>query len=474
MDREQYEKLEKTQLVEIILRMQEELKIYAARIAELESRLNTHSGNSSIPPSKNPLDKRKPKSLRPKSANPPGGQKGHKGSGLKLDREPDKILEHKAEVCANCGTDLTGVECVCSNISNVIDVTIAVTITQHRQMMSECPTCGEINEGNMPNEANHAMVYGAGIRAVVVLLSNYACVSMKKISQILKDIFGVPISTGTIANINASFAKMSQPILEEIKAWLLGVPLIQKDETGMNMNGKQWWLHTASTNDVTYMTAHPKRGAEGIDDNIDLEDYVGIILHDFWASYFRYKKCLHAMCCAHLLRELEWVAENCGHEWASKMIELLLEMKKVKEEYLDAEKFELSRYYVNKFARLYNEIIALGEKEAPHKAKSRKQTKQRNLLVRFIKYKNEITLFAHNFNVPFDNNLSERDIRNAKVKDKVSGAFRSESGLKNFAKISSVLGTAKKQGLSAFGTIKNIIIGAISSLGQMMKLEATE
>jgi transposase len=341
-------------------------------------------------------------------------------------------------------------------------------------MKSICPVCGVTNKGDMPKEANHSMAYGAGLRAFVVLLSNYACVSMNKINQILTDVFGIPMSTGTIANTNASFAQNSKSVLDEIKVRTLDTPLIHKDESGMNMNGKTWWIHTSSTAESTYITAHPKRGNEGIDDNVELEDYMGIILHDFWVSYFRYKKCLHAMCCAHLLRELNWVTDNTNQTWSAKMCALLCEMKIVKEKYLETGKFELSRYYVNKFAQEYSEIICLGETEAPRIADSRKQTKPRNLLDRFINYKDEITLFAYNFNVPFDNNLAERDIRNAKVKHKVSGAFRSEDGIKNFAKISSILGTATKQGLSAFATIKGIISGSVSSLFQTMNQSATE
>jgi transposase len=473
MDRNQLESLEKGQLIEIILLLTEELKALTVTVSELEGRLNTNSGNSSKPPSQDGFDKPSPKSLRTKSGKKPGGQKGHKGSGLKLQREPDEVKEHKPEYCHNCGMDLTGISCVCVKTSNVIDFKVEVRIISHRQMKGNCPACGTVNIGEMPKEAGHSMIYGSGLRAFVVLLSNFACVGMKKISKILSDVFGISLSTGTIANMNAGFAEKSVPILQEIQTKMLRSPLLHKDESGMNMNGKNWWLHTSSTPELTYITAHPKRGKEGIDDNGVLDEYTGVLVHDFWASYFKYEKCLHAMCNAHLLRELNWVTDNTLQKWASRMSALLCEMKRIKEDYLEAEKFELSRYYVNKFAKEYIDIITLGETEAPYNPTSRKQTKPRNLLERFINYQAEITLFAHNFNVPFDNNLAERDIRNAKVKQKVSGAFRSDTGIGNFAKASSIIGTATKQKLSVFDTIKGIINGTVSSLFHK-KLSATE
>jgi transposase len=473
MDKKQLESLEKSQLIDIIILMTKEIERLTAKVSELEGRLNTNSGNSSKPPSQDGFDKPAPKSLRTKSGKKPGGQKGHKGAGLKLCREPDEVIEHKAEHCQNCGINLTGVTCTCVKTSNVIDFRIEVRIIAHRQMKSVCPVCGTENRGEMPKEASHSMAYGSGLRGFVVLLSNYACVGMKKIREILSDVFGIPLSTGTIANINAGFADNSIPILQEIQEKMLNSPLLHKDESGMNMNGKNWWLHTSSTPELTYITAHPKRGKEGIDDNGILDDYTGILVHDFWASYFKYEKCLHAMCNAHLLRELNWVTDNTPQKWASRMGTLLCEMKRVKEDYLEAEKFELSRYYINKFSQEYADIIALGETESPRNPDSRKQTKPRNLLERFINYQSEITMFARNFNVPFDNNLAERDIRNAKVKQKVSGAFRSDEGIKNFAKTSSIIGTATKQKLSVFDTIKGIIAGTVSSLYHK-RLGATE
>ncbi|MCL2814053.1 MAG: transposase [Oscillospiraceae bacterium] len=181
------------------------------------------------------------------------------------------------------------------------------------------------------------------------------------------------------------------------------------------------------------------------------------MVHDFWAPYFKYGESTHAMCCAHLLRELKWVAENTRQKWAGEMAELLREMKLAKENCQRDGQNALPEPLAEQFARRYAEILGLGDIEAPYDYSSKKQHKSRNLLERFIDHMDEITRFAHHFVVPFTNNCAERAIRNAKVKQKVSGAFRSHLGIHNFATISSIIGTAAKQGLSVFDSLKNIL-----------------
>jgi transposase len=245
--------------------------------------------------------------------------------------------------------------------------------------------------------------------------------------------------------------------MAEIKERVMESAVLNADETGMSVNGEQWWLHNASTSEMTYITAHRKRGAEGIDAGGVMPDYVGVVVHDFWAPYFKYSDSTHAMCCAHLLRELKWVTENTSQKWADEMATLLIKMKLVKEGCQQKGQNELTKYYSKQFARRYAEILMLGDSEIPYKQNSKKQPKARNLLERFIDYQDQITLFAHDFIVPFTNNQAEQDVRNAKVKQKVSGCFRSDDGIANFAKISSIIGTAAKQGLSVFNTLKDWI-----------------
>jgi len=454
MERKELEKLEKEQIIDLFI---ETVNALTRRIEKLETELKTNSSNSSKPPSSDGYNK--PKSSRKKSGKKVGGQPGHKGDGLKIERVADEIIEHKTGICSNCGADISGVACVCSDTRNVIDFNIEVKIIRHKQMTTICPNCGAKNLGKMPVEASRSACYGAGLRAFSALLSNYACVSMGKIKNIFSDVFGIKLSTATIANINKDFSHKSEPILRRIKEAVHASPTINSDETGINVNGGNWWIHTASTPTLTYMTAHAKRGNEGIDDNGALIGYTGNVVHDCLKAYFKYQDCIHALCNAHLLRELQWVCDYTSQSWAVQMIDLLLKMKSVKERYIESEKSEISCYYTRKFADEYTAIVELAKTEVPFNTESKKQHKSYNLLERFIKYQNEITLFLKNFEVPFDNNQAERDIRNVKNKEKVAGTFRSEDGVKGFAKLSSIIGTTVKQGKVVFDTLVDIASG---------------
>ena len=458
MKREELEALEKGALVELVLAL-------VAKVAELEARLNQNSSNSSKPPSSDPPWMR-PQTKRTKAGKKPGGQPGHKGHGLAINREPDEIVELRAANCGRCGAGLSGEEGDCRNIRYLIDIRIRTVITAFKQMESICPDCGAENLAAFPPGVTGTKQYGNGVRAISVLLTNYAMVGVDKTQRIMSDVFDVPLSAGTIVNMAKDCAAKSEPLLSEVAGRLKCADVLHNDETGIRVNGKRYWLHTASNREATYNTVSPKRGQEGIDGNGVLKGFSGTAVHDCWQSYFKYDNCDHALCNAHLLRELTAVTENTEQKWAGQMKELLLEMKRVTEQYKEAGKKGLSGYYNRKFTEEYDRIAQLGESENPLREGSRNRSKSRCLLDRFIKYHAEICRFASDFRVPFDNNQAERDIRNAKVKQKVSGGFRTDGGVENFSKISSVIGTAVKQGMSAVQTVSGIVSGKLSSLFQ--------
>lgn len=463
MKREELEVLDKGALVELVLALTATVSELAAKVAELEARLNQNSSNSSKPPSSDPPWMR-PQAKRTKTGKKPGGQPGHKGHGLAINREPDEIVELRAANCGRCGADLSGEEGDCRNIRYLIDIRIKTVITAFRQMESICPDCGAENLAAFPPGVTGTKQYGNGVRAISVLLTNYAMVGIDKTQRIISDVFDVPLSTGTIVSMTKDCAVKSEPLLQEVADRLKNAAVIHNDETGVRVNGERYWLHTASNREATYNTVSPKRGQEGIDGNGVLKDFKGTAVHDCWQSYFKYDNCDHALCNAHLLRELTAVTENTEQKWAGQMKELILEMKKVTERYKEAGRKGLSGYYDRKFTKEYDRITELGESENPLREGSRNRSRPRCLLDRFIKYHAEICRFASDFRVPFDNNQAERDIRNAKVKQKVSGGFRTDNGVENYGKISSVIGTAVKQGMSAFHAVSGVVSGKLSSL----------
>lgn len=297
-----------------------------------------------------------------------------------------------------------------------------------------------------------------------MLLTNYANVSYDKTQKILTDVFDIPLSNSTIVNHVEDFAQKTLPHLAEIKTHLTNAEVIDVDETGARVAGKTQWIHNASDQQTTYLTVHPNRGQTGIDDNGVLSGFRGVVVHDCWRPYFSYEGCLHALCNAHLLRALLGVEQNTGQIWAGLMADLLRRFKWFVDQY---KAFGLDSLPVEcrvEFAVEYLRIVSLGLGVNPLIVGQRKRSKARCLLDRFLLYRVEVCRFSEDFNVPFDNNLAERDIRGCKVKLKVSGCFRSVLGARNFCRIASIVGTALKQKKSVFQTICGIIAGTIPTL----------
>ena len=441
----------------VILKQNMTIAELMARISEFESRFNMDSTNSSKPPSSDGLTKPAVKSLREKSGKKPGGQEGHKGHGLKIEREPDEVIMVQPIECPGCGCGLCNETTFHADTRYVYDVQIEIKLIEYDIQEAICPCCGATVGGTLPGECKGTLNYGNNIRALAVVLTQYAYVGIDKTHKILRDLLDVPISAGTIKNITQQFASKTDETIAEIKKKLLESPILNVDETGSRINGRTQWFHVASNAKYTLVTSHRKRGKEGSDAGSVLPEYEGVLVHDCWKPYFGFDKCEHALCCAHLLRELNGLIES-GQTWAEDMKTLLLEMKDVVERYKEEEKTELSRYYREKFKARYDTVLAKAKEEITPST-TRKKSKAENLLARLEEYRAEITRFTEEFEVPFDNNQAERDIRNVKVKQKVSGCFRTEDGADDYARTSSVIGTVVKFGQSVYGTVKGLFKG---------------
>lgn len=450
-------------LFAIIAMQGETIEELTSKVEELEARLNQNSTNSSKPPSSDGLSKPATKSLRQKSGKKPGGQKGHKGSGLKIDREPDEVVVVQPTTCPECGESLHDTPTSHADTRYVYDIQIRIILRKYDIEKAQCPCCSTTVVGETPAECKGSVNYGNGIRTLAVILTNYANVSIDKTHKILSDLIGLPISTGTINNIEREFAGKTDDAIAFIKENLLKSDVLHIDETGIRIDGKTRWMHVVSNNEHTLLNPHEKRGREGSEDSGILVHYDKTLMHDCWKPNFSYDQCDHALCCAHLLRELNEQIEQ-DQLWAQEMKDLLLNMKNVTDRYMQKDKTELSWYYRNQFKKRYDAVLASGRAEITP-SETRKKTKAENLLNRFEEYREEITRFASDFKVPFDNNLAERDLRNTKVKQKVSGCFRTFEGAKNFSKITSVMGTAIKLGKSVFKTVRKIFDGESGVLG---------
>ena len=437
-------------------------------IQELKEQLNRNSKNSSKPPSSDGFKKPAPKSLRKPSGKKAGGQAGHNGTHLAVTKAPDDIVKHMPDACEGCPhyEMCKGTACIAEK-RHVIDAVVTVNVTQHQVL--EIPICmlhGGTRRGEFPSGVKAAVQYGENLQALSVALNTVGAVSIKRTHEILSGVFSIPIAAGTISSMVKRCADGLSNTVHKIKRRMQGSALGHFDETGTRVDKKLWWVHNASNCKYTYLDISPKRGFKGMEQCGVLTEFKGIAMHDCWASYWNYADISHAVCCAHLLRELIGITENHPEQkWASSFADLLLEMKKVKDKAVEKGKESLSYYHYHKFDKKYDELIGQARNENPlaetteKKRGRKKKGKILALVERLAKYKASVCLFIHNFMVPFDNNQAERDIRMVKVKTKVSGCFRTEEGARNYLKIMSYIGTAHKQGYNAYEAIKNAISG---------------
>lgn len=428
-----------------------------AKIAELEARLNQNSGNSNRPPSTDGL-KKKP-ALPRKKGKKRGGQSGHKGKTLKMVEQADIVVEHAPERC-QCGHNLRDVPKQDYLRRQVFDLPPPkLEVTEHRVQVCICPACHSVQQGFFPADVTASVQYGAGVRSLSVLLNNSYALSFSKIRQFFADTFGYALNESTQVTANENCYENLTDSEQRIQQALLNSSVNHFDETGLRVAGKNHWLHTCSNAQFTHLFVHEKRGKEALNSESSLlPDYRGWAVHDCWSAYFGYQQCRHALCGAHLLRELQALIEQ-GSYWASRMQQLLLAA------YAKSEQGQRIVSDFDFLGRQYDYICQIADKEEPppiqrYKGKRAKKTKGRNLLDRLVKYKGAVLAFAQYEEVPFTNNQAERDIRPAKVKQKIAGSFRTYKGAQIYARIQSFIATARKQQLNVFKELNATFYGA--------------
>ena len=450
------------QLTQTVDSLNQRIDELTQRIAELTEQKNKNSKNSSKPPSSDGYSKPNPKSLRESSGKKAGGQDGHEGKNLAMVRKPDHTIAHIPSPCEHCThyQECKGKACVAER-RQVVDAVVNVTVTEHQKIeMPHCPLLGHTLIGEFPENVNAAMQYGVNLQALVVALNTLGAVSVNRTHEILSGVFGIPMATGTISNIVSRFSDGLSTTLNGIRDRLIAAEVVHFDETGVRAAGKLHWVHNASNSRYTYLTISTKRGKNGMDDSGVLSAFKGIAVHDCWAPYWKYQDVIHSICCAHLLRELQGVIDNHPEQtWAKLFIDLLLEMKKVRDKAVRSGREELSCYYHHKFKKRYDELIELARNENPlpksteKKRGRKKKGKVLALVDRLEKYQASVCLFTYDFRVPFDNNQAERDLRMIKAKVKVSGCFRTEEGAQDYLRIMSFVGTAHKLGYNGYEAI---------------------
>jgi len=431
------------------------------RVRQLEDQRAKDSHNSSKPPSSDRGRKESKGNLRKKSGRNAGGQKGHQGSTLRMVDQPDKEIVHPVDRCEDCGLSLVDEAVIDYERRQVFDIPpLKIEVTEHQAEIKICPCCGEVIKACFPVGVDQPVQYGNRIRALSVYLMNYQFHPYDRNREFFEDVFSHSISVGTLWQANLACYNALAVSEAVTKQLIIDSAVACFDETGYAVKGKGHWLHVASTPHLTAYMPHPKRGKEGMDEMNILPQYRGIAVHDFWKTYFKYD-CKHALCNAHLLRELIFINEQYEQRWAQDMIDLLLKIKTVVDEAKQNTDC-LDQETIQTFEEGYQQILKEGyqanpspdTRKLPKKRGRQKQSKTKNLLDRLRDYRKEVLAFMYDFRVPFDNNLAERDIRMMKVQQKISGCFRSEKGARMFCRIRGYISTARKQGINVLEAIQ--------------------
>jgi transposase len=467
------------ELVALVAAQAAEIAALKARIAELERRLGLNSSNSGKPPSSDGLKKpprdNRTRSTREPSGRPSGGQQGHKGETLLQVATPDQVVDHFPSSCAACGAAMTPAMATGHSARQVFDLPepAPLVVTEHRAHHCECAQCGAHSRGAFPDGVNAPVQYGPRIAALVVYLLHYQLLPEDRLAELMADLFGVKLVAATIARISRTCAARLQDVVAVLGERVIAAAVKHLDETGFHIGGKTQWLHVASTALLTFYRICHQRGSL-------LANVVGTVVHDHWKPYYTMPGVCHALCNAHHLRELKALIEIEKEDWARAMAQLLRRACHAKN--LAAARAgplaALKPRLVELIERRYDAVVAaglafhdaqpaLGRAAGNGSGKPRGRVPRRtghNLLLRLLTRKEDVLRFLREADVPFTNNQAEGDLRMMKVKQKISGGFRSEQGANDFATIRSVISTAKKHGwnvIQALAQDPRLLIAAL-------------
>jgi transposase len=432
-----------------------------AQIAQLQGRLNLNSQNSSKPPSSDGLHKPKPKSQRKPGERTSGGQKGHPGRTLSQVAEPDWVLTHAPpEHCDACQRSLGAPEVFESR--QVFDLpTLAFEVTEHRVLQAVC-TCGKTHRGQFPESVAAAVQYGPAAQAAMVHLNQHHMVPLQRTATLMGEFFGLSVSEATVLKASLDAAQRLTPTVRAIAQAFLTQPTVHADETGLRVGKALHWMHVLATEKLTWVACHFRRGGAAFDALGILPKFKGTLIHDGWKPY-RALACSHGLCNVHHLRELTYVFEEMKQDWAGDMIELLthanhLDNANCANGQIPAYAAPAYRQEMRNLRGLYEAILDQGDTlnprvQASGKRGATKQSKPANLINRLREYADDVWRFMAQPDVPFTNNIAEQAVRMPKVKQKVSGCFRTTQGADTFCLIRSYLATMHKQGANLFESL---------------------
>jgi transposase len=449
--RNNYLNADKKRIAELETRVVQLEAIIVQLFEKIETLMHSkNSRNSSVPPSKDENRPLKNQSLRLSSGKKAGGQSGHEGTTLKMIENPDKIILHQPDFCINCGNDLKAMPSEFITRRQIIDIPpIKPEYTEHQIFKTICD-CGFCNMSEFPIEVGNTISYGTNIQATIAYLHTRQYLPFSRMSEFFSDFCNLPISQGTICNLLDKFAQKAQSAYDLIAKKITTQEVVGSDETGIKINGEKGWFWTWQNRLMTYIAFSRNRGFASIETNFAKGFQKAVLVHDCWSSHFKTVCKTHQLCTAHLLRELIFFEERHQSKWATDFKFLIYKALEIKKN-LSLQEYEKPTTKITEILLELNILI-----QTPV---AKEQKDLYAFHKRMTKYKEYVFTFLFYQYVPPDNNGSERAIRNVKVKQKISGQFKTQRGAQIYAIIRSVTDTSIKNGqniLFAFKTIANL------------------
>jgi len=425
-----------------------EMTALRSEVADLRERLDRNPRNSSMPPSAELFTKPPSPSRaeRRAAAKKQGKQPGAPGKHLAQVADPDVVVTHAPDVCGSCGDRLDDAEVVGVESRQVFDLpAVRLETTEHRAEKRRC-TCGCVTKAVFPDVATAPACYGPTIRGLAAYLAVHQHLPFDRMAQLFADVLGAPVSVGALASMVTEAAGALPPFLGVTRALLHDAPAVHFDETGGRVEGSLHWVHSASTDLLTLIDCHKRRGRVAMDDFGVIAAMSGVAVHDGWKPY-RHYDVDHALCNAHHLRELLAVGIGWDQGWANDLADLLREAKRSVEEARAQGHRQLHAATLHSIRVRYGQLVAKGFSANPVPETGKRsgyEKKAFNLLTRLDRHRADVLRFALDFSVPFDNNQAERDIRMVKLQQKISGSWRTLAGARNFCAIRSYVSTMRK------------------------------
>jgi len=439
----------------------ERIAVQAEMIAELERRLGRNSRNSSQPPSADGPAAPVRRSRRGTTNRKPGKQPGSEGKTLRLVDDPDEVIDHVPAACVGCGGDLSAAAAAGWGRRQVHDIPpVSVTVTEHRLHRRQCP-CGTTTTAPAPDGVDGTAVYGPALRALAVYLLVYQHIPVARAAELIADLTGAAVSTGWVCSTLTRAANVLVDVEAMTKTLITLATIGHFDETSLNVNGSKWWLHVASTETLTAYHLHASRGRVAVDEFGVLPAFTGTAVHDALSVYDGpdYLTARHALCCAHISRELTAAAQTHPDQaWPKAALDALHALNHAAHEARATGKKRIPPKAADRLVGNWQQAILCGMADHPERP-GRKQSKTRNLLERLRDRDEQVLLFARDLTVPFTNNQAERDLRPVKTQMKISGCARSEHQARAWLRVRGYISTARKNGINAIAALSDAITG---------------